>query len=283
MKRSSYIKENDKIVKNNIGTLLKFEILYKVMLGLIFLPVAVTIFNITMNFTGYKYLTIENILSFLLNPITITFLLVILVFLTLVTIFDLGTIIIIYDASYQNKKITLLDAIKICYRKCLKMIKPKNILLMFLVLFLIPFFNFGSSSNLAFSIKIPEFIMVYIRSNIFFTVLMVAVYLFFSFILIKWIFSLHYMILEDKSFKDASYYSSNLIKGNFIKDILKLIVVQLIYVGIYVLFLIIGIVIIYAFVKIFSGYKIIESILISIVGLFILIYLLLASILSNAV
>ena len=191
MKKNGYIKENDKIIRNNIGTLIKFEITYKIILGLILLPLAVMLFNITMNFTGYKYLTIENIFSFLLNPITIILLLIIIIFLTIITIFDLGTIIIIYDSSYQDKKIALLDAIKISYKKCLKLIRPNNIGVAFLVLFLIPFLNIGISTNVISSIKIPEFILEYIKGNTVLTILLVLLYLLFTFLLLRWIFTLY--------------------------------------------------------------------------------------------
>ena len=66
-----------------------------------------------MRITGFTYLTIENILNFALNPITIIFLLFIIIFLTMVTIFDISTLIIIFDSSYKNKKISVMDSIKI--------------------------------------------------------------------------------------------------------------------------------------------------------------------------
>ena len=283
MKKNGYIKENDRIIRNNIGTLIKFEFTYKIILGLILLPLAVMLFNITMNFTGYKYLTIENIFSFLLNPITIILLLIIIIFLTIITIFDLGTIIIIYDSSYQDKKIALLDAIKISYKKCLKLVRPNNIGVAFLVLFLIPFLNIGIGTNVISSIKIPEFILDYIKGNTVLTVLLVLLYLLFAFLLLRWIFTLHYMILEEKNYKDATKCSANLISGNIKNDIVILVIVQIIYALIYIVFLLVGLIIIYILFKLLNNFKIVESILISIVAIFIGLYLIFTSILSNAV
>lgn len=59
------------LLRVNWRTMVEFELLYKLMSLSIFTPVFWWIFNGIMNITGYKYLTIENILSFMLNPLTI--------------------------------------------------------------------------------------------------------------------------------------------------------------------------------------------------------------------
>ena len=89
------------MITYNFKTLLVFEFLYKLIIGLIFIPSIIGIFNLTMKITEYNYLTIENILNFILNPITIIFLLFIIIFLTMVTMFDISTLIIIFDSSYK--------------------------------------------------------------------------------------------------------------------------------------------------------------------------------------
>ena len=138
-----------------------------------------------MKITEYNYLTIENILNFILNPLTIIFLLFIIIFLTMATIFDISTLIIIFDSSYKNKKISVMDSIKISLSKCKNIFKLKNIKVAILVLFIIPFLNIGVTSNVITSIKIPEFIMDFINANKTLSIIFSLFYLFLLSILSK--------------------------------------------------------------------------------------------------
>ena len=58
-----------KSIKNilgyNIKTLIGFELVYKLLSVFIFTPIFLRLFNLIMKFSGYTYLTFENIISFL--------------------------------------------------------------------------------------------------------------------------------------------------------------------------------------------------------------------------
>lgn len=271
-----------KIVKCNFKTLVKFELFFKFLVGIIFMPIALSTFNFAMKVSGYSYLTLENISGFLLNPFTIFFLLTIIIFLTIVTVFDISTLIIIFDASYHEAKIRVRDAMKISLNKCQKILKLHNLPVIFLVMFLIPFFNMGVSSNVVSSIKIPEFIIDYIVKNGTLFLLFILVYFFLSSTLWKWIFSTHYMILEDKSFKEAKKCSRNMIKKNKIRDFLKIFGTQILMVIFYILFVLVGLYIIMLFQNILSN-KILASLVITICWLFIGISLIIFANISNGI
>lgn len=278
-----YIKDTFKILKYNISTLLKFEVLFKILLGLIFMPIAIGGFSLAMKLTGYSYLTLENIFSFAFKPLTIFLLLVILIFLAFITLFDISTMIIIYDASYHKEKIKVKEAIKISLLKCKKVLKIKNIPIVFILLFLIPLLNLGVSSNVISSIKIPEFILDYIKANGTLSIIACSIYIFCSIILLKWIYTIHYMILEEQNFKYAKRKSNNLSKGNKFKDIIRVTLVQIIIATLYFTFLFIGIFIIYGINKLLVNVKIVESLLISIILTFMVMLVIIFAILSNAI
>ena len=281
--KNKFLKNISNIIKFNLGTLVKFEILFKAILSIILIPFAILGFNLAMKLTGYTYLTIENILNFLLNPITLIILFLIIIYLTIVTIFDISSLIILYDISYNKEKIGILDLIKTSLSKCKKVFSIKNISVSFLVLFLIPFLNIGISTNVITSIKIPEFIMDFINSNPTLSIIYLIVYLLLLSLMLKWLYSLNYMVLENKSFKEARKSSKTLIKGNKIPDIFKIILVQIIASIIYVVFILLGVFIIIFLSKIFSKANIIESVSITIVWLFIVISLIISSFISNAI
>lgn len=281
--KESRLKNIYNMITYNFKTLLVFEFLYKLIIGLIFIPAVIGIFNLTMRITGFTYLTIENILNFALNPITIIFLLFIIIFLTMVTIFDISTLIIIFDSSYKNKKISVMDSIKISLSKCKNIFKLKNISVAILVLFIIPFLNIGVTSNVITSIKIPEFIMDFINANKTLSIIFSLFYLFLLSILSKWLYSLHYMVIEGKSFKSARKSSKNLIKGNRFKDIIIVFLYQLISGISYILFLIIGIFILYILNMILGRIFVIKSILLTIVWMFMLVSVIIFTIISTGI
>ena len=281
--KNDYLKNIFNMIRFNLATLIKFEILYKALLSIFLIPLAILGFNLSMKLTGYTYLTIENIFSYLLNPITIFLLFLIIIYLTITTIFDISSIIILFDMSHRKEKVGTFDLIKISLSKCKKLLDIKNIPVSILVLFLIPFLNIGISTNVITSIKIPEFIMDYIQSNSTLTIVYIMVYLFLLSIMSKWLYSLNYMILENKSFKEARKSSKQLIGRKGFVDILKILLVQMITSILYIVFVLLGALIIMLFSKILNKVVIIESILITIVWLFIAICLILSSYISNAI
>ena len=281
--KNNYIKNITNMIKYNLGTLIIFEVIYKLLLSIILIPFAILGFNLSMKLTGYTYLTLENITKYLLNPITIIMLILLIIYLTVVTIFDISTIIILFDISYKKEKISLKELIKLSLNKCKKIFNLKNISVAFLVLFLMPFLNIGISSNVVTSIKIPEFIMDFIRSNYTLSTIYMLAYILLLSIMSKWLYSLNYMILEDKNFKEARKNSKELIKGSRLIDNLKILFVQILLSVAYVIFMAVGILIIVLIIKIFNNIKVLESIFISIVSLYIMICLIISSIISNAV
>ncbi len=269
--KESRLKNIYNMITYNFKTLLVFEFLYKLIIGLIFIPSIIGIFNLTMKITEYNYLTIENILNFILNPLTIIFLLFIIIFLTMVTIFDISTLIIIFDSSHNNKKISVMDSIRISLSKCKNIFKLKNISVAILVLFIIPFLNIGVTSNVITSINIPEFILDFINANQILSIILLLFYIFLLSLLSKWLFSLHYMIIENKSFKSARKSSKNLIKGNRFKDIIIVTLYQLMSGIFHIFFIIVGMFILYVLNMILGKIFVIKSILLTIVWMFMLV------------
>ena len=281
--KNNYIINSIKLIKNNFKTVMGFELLFKLIVSLIIIPSSIAGFNYVMKITGYTYLTGENIVSFLLNPINILFILLMIIFLTFVTMIDISTLIIIFDQSYHNKKITIKDAVKTSFSRLIKAFKIKNITISFLVLFLIPFLNIGIGSSVITSIDIPKFISSYIVGN---KILVVSAFILIIFLityLMNIIYSFHYIILERKDYKEAKEASKKLVDKNHIKDMIRLFFVQIAIYLIYILIVVFGIYIITFFNSVLGNHKIIESILITIIWIFILISLLIFAISSNAI
>ena len=257
------------LINYNLKTLVGFEFIYKMLSLLIFMPLFLNLFNLITKLTGYSYLTFENFFSFLANPFTIILLIILFLFMMCFTLFDISTVIIILDASSQRKRISISEAFRLALKKCRGVIKLKNISIVFFVLFLIPFLNIGVSSSLITSIKIPEFIMDYIVKNNILCFLIVCVYLFLVSILLRWLYVFFYYTLEDKDFKEAKKSSINLSRKCHIKDLITLCVVQAVIFILYLVFLVVGILLILLVGKIFKKIIIIKSLTTTVIWLFI--------------
>ena len=130
-----------KLLRVNWHTMAWFELLYKFLSLAVFTPLCWTAFNGIMRITGYEYLTIENILSFLTNPVTIAALFLLLAAMTVYTMIDIGAVIFLLDQSYQGVKADLQQTCRYAVRNAVKVFHRKNIFIAFAVLFLIPFLN----------------------------------------------------------------------------------------------------------------------------------------------
>ena len=271
------------LLKYNMGTLLGFELIFKIMTILIGSPLFVGFFNMTMKITGYNYLTIENISNFMFHPITILSLLLLIVLMTIYTMFEITTIIILLEEARQKKKIRLIDAVKASIEKCKKLLSPKNVLLPFLVLFMIPVLNIGISSSLISTIKIPEFIMDYITSNNTLILIFIGLFALLLYFLFRWIYSIHYMVLEDKDFRSARKSSVKLGKFHRIRDLITLGITHFYIFFMLILFVLLGILFLLMIHKVLLEELFAKAILTSIITIMIGVTIFIYAILSTPI
>ncbi len=271
------------MIKRNIWTLVGFEAVFKLLSALIFMPIFLGCFNLIMKYTGFTYLTFENIFQFLSEPITLILLLFLIILMTFYTMFDIATIIIILDLSYQNKKASILDILKLSFKKCLRIFNPLNIMIAFFILFLISFLNIGLTSSFITSIKVPEFIIDFIRNNIPFLCIFILVVIFLVILLFNWLFSLLFFVLENVNFIKSRKLSKDLSKKRHIKDFFSMLMVQFVMLLLYSVFVGIGILLILAFQHFFKDILILESIMTTIIWVFIAISLIIVILLITPI
>ncbi len=257
------------MIKRNIWVLVGFEAVFKLLSTLIFMPLFLGCFNLIMKYTGFTYLTFENIFAFLSEPITLLLLLLLIIFMTFYTMFDITTIIIILDLSYQNKKAPILDVLKLSFKKCLRIFNPINITISFFILFLIPFLNIGLTSSFISSVSVPEFILDFIKSNIPFLCIFALVMIYLVILLFRWLYSLHFFVLENVSFRKARKLSKNLSAKRHIKDFLSMFIVQFTMVLLYLIFIGLGILLILGIQHFLGNIVILESVMTTIIWVFI--------------
>lgn len=259
-------KEIKKMLFRNFKTLVTFEVFYKLSSLFLFTPLFLKFFNFIMKLRGYEYLTYENLKLFLMHPISFLMLVLLVLFIFVISIFDIHTLLIIFEASKKNQKITVWEALRLAIPKSFALFKFKNLPFSILVFFLILFLNMGLATSFISSISIPEFVLHFIRSHLILKFLFVTGSLLLLFFLFKYLYVIHYYLFESCDFKKAKEKSSCLYSN---RDFLYLSLLELFIFITYLLFVYVGILVIY-FIHSFFTSLLVESVLITVVTLFIL-------------
>ena len=231
------LNETRKLVQYNWKALLGFEIIYKFASVVIFVPLLWGMFDLIMRVRGYAYLTLENIASFLANPLTVFLLLALLILVTMYAMIDISAVIFILDQARQKNKVYFLQILKFSVGNAARAWKPKNLMLVVTVLLLMPFLNMGMASGVLSSISIPEFILDYIRADSFLSGLFHAVVLLLAALMMRWLYAFHYFTLEGCSFREARRKSSRLSRKKKLRDFGVMLLLQLVYGLCYMLYL----------------------------------------------
>lgn len=214
------------LLKFNISTMVKFELIYKLLSTLVFIPLAVLILDFSMKITGYSYLTIENIGSYLFNGKNIIILVVLMLLLTFFSMIDISAVVYIIHSSNREKHVNLRQVINFAYENSKRVFKRKNSFIALFVLLILPILNMGMTSGLITYIAVPEFIMDFINANkvlsIAWMLLMVGIAVF----TVRRLYCFHYFTLEGCTFAEAKKRSCKLHKGHWLRDFLALIILQ---------------------------------------------------------
>ncbi len=199
------------------------------------------------------------------------------------TMADISAVIFILDQSCQRNRTSIIQAAGYAVKNAVKVFHRKNILVVFTVLFLVPFLNLGVASSYASSITVPEFILDFIKGNKYLLLLFIALITGLSILLLRWIYAFHYFTLEGCNFKEARKKSAVLSRKNKITDLAVLIGIQFFFYILYFIFIIAGILLAVFLGGLFSKYKLAGIVPASVVWIFLAVSLLIASALGTPV
>ena len=92
------------LIMKNWRAFITFELLYKLALASVVLPLLGACFGGIMTLTGYPYLTAENLFSFLKHPLTILLTAAVLLLAATFTMVDISAVIYTLDQSRQHER-----------------------------------------------------------------------------------------------------------------------------------------------------------------------------------
>ena len=215
------IKDTLRLLSWDFSTICIFELIHKLLGFIIILPLISRFFNVSLEASGLSYLSVKNVLDLFKNPIAIVLIIALIFIVAFYTYFEFAAIILYLDDSYHKRKVSLINLINRSIEKSFSIFRFKNILLLLYVVILIPIAGFVISSGFIGQIKIPEFIVDFIKESNNLHKLYVIFFLILNAISLSCIFSLHEFTLSNKSYIQSFKSGFSIFRKNSISIIVK--------------------------------------------------------------
>ncbi|MCM3737629.1 glycerophosphodiester phosphodiesterase [Bacillus cytotoxicus] len=238
------MKHSFQTVRFAFGNVLSFQLMYKLLAVIAFIPLFRIIFNKLLYWGGYANATNDELLAFLKTPYGIAVIVILSVLALFLIFIEFAVLIIISYFAHKRQKVKLrpilyktVTYLPSFFTYCL----PGFILY---VVVLLPLLSIGYKSALLPEIQIPNFITGELLKT---TMGQFGYYFFFAivaYVNLRWIFVLPIIVLEEKPFRVAARQSATLVSENFLKVLFFFIgffisigIVFLMFTGVYLLLL----------------------------------------------
>ena len=254
----------------NWKALVEFELVYKLFTTATAFPLFWAIFRGIMRLRGYRYLTSENFLTFMVHPVTILFVAGLFLLMTAYAMIDIGAIIYIMEESRKERTATFFRTLVFSVKNALRVFRRGNAMLILVVIFMLPLIQFGVLTGFLGTLTLPDFIMAQIYEHWYWMLFFFGGIAALIYVLMRWFFAFHYFTLEGTNFKESRKRSLILSKGNKLQNLLIYGGMQLTVWAIYQLTAGIGVTIITLLTRAFSGQVLIKSLLSGSLGGFLL-------------
>lgn len=205
----------------NWQVLVLFELIYKVLGGMIVLPFLNNLINFTLKGAKIEYLNMDNLKGWIIYPLTIPILFICLLILGIYVMIEMSVMVEYFYSAKRGEKIGILQLFKSAIYKSIHILKPINWILLLFVMVLFPITTFTLTPGILTNIRIPEYVVGFIKEQGNLYLIYITILIVFEVILFYTIYSIPIFILEEQSFLKACKKSYNMIKKNFIKTLFK--------------------------------------------------------------
>ena len=260
-----------------------FEILYKLLGVTLFVPLLYGAFDLAMMTVGYRYLTLENLGSFLLHPVTYIAAVAIVILGILYTLVDMSAAIYILHCSKCGRRTDISDAIRFAARNTAAVFRKGNRSMFAMALLMLPFFSIGQIPEMIFSYSAPNNILLTLKESSLLIPGCAAVFILLCFPFCRLMYSFWYFTLENMDAKRAYKKSAVLGKGHHLRDISGVFLTQLFLDVLYILCLVLGILAAVLIGKLVPARFFVSTLLFSIVKILIVVLLVIFTVLGTPV
>ena len=224
-----------RLLKSRWRPLLLFELVFKLSAAALLTPLFKLAFSAAMRLTGHRYLTAENVSSFLLHPITLLGGTLFLLLIFLCAMVDMGTVTCLLHGVPDAPCPRVSSALGCALRAGMRAFRRGSLLLAADMLLLIPFLHLGAAGVFIGTVRIPPFVRAILLHSALTVLALSALIFLLVFLLLRWLYAPALFLLEGGSFREARKKSALISKGNKLSDFLWLALSQLLLSLLYVL------------------------------------------------
>lgn len=206
------LKQAVKMLKYNLSSIVFFEIVYRVLSLALLTPALYGLLNVSMNIAGISYLSSATIHRYLRSPATYAALFLMLIVAAFFLLINLAGIIYTMEASVRREKINPMDILLHGVANACRSLVPRNLQTLVYVLFVLPFTYSLTFSGTLLGLKLPEFVMHFLKNYKFGLMGVLAIYLVLCLTFFRQIFTLNYFVLYKVNYKQASRMSRQAMK-----------------------------------------------------------------------
>ncbi|PWW05076.1 glycerophosphoryl diester phosphodiesterase [Paenibacillus cellulosilyticus] len=212
--------------------LLFFEYLYMLLTSVIIIPIITLIFNRVLTVIGSGSLMNEDIAELGLNWQGMVGLIAIGLIASFAVFIELCVLVVLVQQRYFGNRVAITDALLTALRQTPRLLGVGSVQLVILLLVLIPFVDSPMSESFYALFNVPIFLernvlhLSLVMSIVYVVILTAAVYL-----IMRWVFVLHFIVLEGRSVGAAIRSSLDLTRGKQSRVLVSLFLINVLVIG----------------------------------------------------
>lgn len=210
------------LFKYNFKGILLFELLFKLMSWMIYTPILLLLFRLSVYMSGYGFITVENFMSYLLRPSTLIIIFLLLGFFTLLLFCEISGLVYAFHASYHRVKISWFDLFYLSLKSLFKLIKTNLVIALIAVMGILMFY-FNIRGSYFPKLTLTGVVNDYIVSNRLWMILFLIVGVLFSIGCVRWMYCPHWYNLSDLSLSSSIQASVKMTHHRFLNSVVRVI------------------------------------------------------------
>ncbi len=218
------IKDSLKLFRYNRRRVLLFEGLLLLVSYAVFMPVFYMLFNLSIKWSGLRYITKENIVKYFKSPVLYLFLLIVMVLAAFLFLLNVSGIIYAYDAANEMKRLSPFRILIRGFRNAVRILRPRNWLLIPYMLCLFPVAGIAFASATYLNIGIPPYLQQLLKLSKLSLTVIGAVYVVLSFLVMASIYTIYEFSLKRESFITSVKLGAAAMKKEKFRNFLLIVV-----------------------------------------------------------
>lgn len=205
----------------NWRILLLFELIYKMLGGVVIFPLLNNLINFTIKKAKLEYLDMEMISKWISSPFTIPILIICFFILGIYVVLEITVLVQYFYSARKEEDIYIKTLVSKVAQKLLYIISPRNWLIFVFVIILFPITMFAIAPDALVNLRVPEYILDFIKGqgNLYIIYIILSVSI--NILVFYTIYSIPIFILEDVPFIETCKRSYLMMKKKFFKTLLR--------------------------------------------------------------